>query len=62
MARKRTVPEQAVDASEMVVPTCYVEDDQVEAAIAEQRQRFTHAIPLGNGCYRTRAFAMSDDR
>ena len=62
MSRKKTVPEQAVDASEMTVPTCYIEEDHIDEAIAQERQRFNHAISLGNGCYRARAFSMSDDR
>jgi len=61
MARKKATPEQAIDTTSMVVPTCYVEDDYIEDAIADQRQRFSSSISLGNGGYVARAHAMSDD-
>jgi hypothetical protein len=61
MARKKAAPAKAIDSSELVVETCFVEDDHIEEAIAEQRQRFNHSFSLGNGGYRTRAHAMSDD-
>lgn len=61
MARKKATPEQAIETSNLVVPTCYVEEDHIEDAIADQRQRFNQSISLGNGGYMTRAHAMSDD-
>jgi len=61
MATKKSAPEKSVEVSRMVVPTCYIEEDNLDDVIAEQRQRLNNAVSLGNGCYWTRAHAMSDD-
>ena len=62
MARKKATPEQAVESTNLVVPTCYVEEDHIEDTIESQRKQFTHSYSLGNGGYLARAHAMSDDR
>lgn len=61
MARKKTTPERAVEVSKMVVPTCYIEEDDTEDAVHNERQRMRHLVSLGNGSYIARAAVMSDD-
>lgn len=58
---KKSAPESAVEPTQVVVSSCFVEEDNLEDAVTEQRRRLDTAISLGNGGYITRARAMSDE-
>jgi len=65
MARKSKKSGQstAIDTTDMVVGSCYIEEQEsYEEALQDQQRQFAHWLSLGNGGYRARAFPLSDDR
>ena len=62
-SNKKSGPSTAIDTTDMVVGSCYIEEQEsYEEALQDQQRQFAHWLSLGNGGYRARAFPLSDDR